>query len=280
MLAELRSDGTVERANTWGLDLSGSEQGAGGVGGALLVSIPDAATRTATVPVYDGNGNITGLLNASTGVTEALYEYGPFGETLRETGRLASANVLRWSTKREDSAVGLVHYELRDYTARTGRWTKRDPIGEGGGVNPYMFSNDDPLNGIDFLGLDPAWAISNMRQLASDWRSKGWTFAANLLTHFYAGRGPAPYIPTASDIEAIRSDSTYRTSARSHFKAEANRRIHARQFGTFRAPRCSVWETENGVDELEPDSVGEQLTLARGLKIPLKKERYGSQRII
>ena len=48
----------------------------------------------------------------------------------------------------------------------------------------------------------------------------------------------------------------------------------------FMAPRCSVWATENGVDELEPDSVGEQLTLARGLKIPLKKERHGSQRII
>ena len=31
---------------------------------------------------------------------------------------------------------------------------------------------------------------------------------------------------------------------------------------------------------MEPDSVGEQLTLARGLQMPLKKERYGSQRII
>jgi hypothetical protein len=44
----------------------------------------------------------------------------------------------------------------------------------------------------------------------------------------------------------------------------------------------AVWSggTENGVDELGPDSVGEQLTLARGLEIPLKKEHHGSQRII
>lgn len=172
VLAELRPDNTIERANTWGLDLSGSEQGAGGVGGALFVSIPDGATRTAAIPLYDGNGNITGLLNASTGITEALYEYGPFGETLRETGRLASANVLRWSTKREDSAVGLMHYELRDYKVSTGRWVSRDPIGEEGGLAVYQQSWNNPISWYDSAGLAPK---------AADNRSDG-TFLSPVTT--------------------------------------------------------------------------------------------------
>ena len=139
------------------------EQGAGGVGGAVIMSLPDGATLTATIPIYDGNGNIVGLLNAATGTTEAQYEYGPFGETLRETGRLAAANVLRWSTKREDAAVSLVHYELRDYKVRTGRWTKRDPIGENGGVNLSALVSNSPVNDVDILGES---AHMNYRALA------------------------------------------------------------------------------------------------------------------
>ena len=38
----------------------------------------------------------------------------------------------------------------------TGRWLSRDPIAENGGVNLYAFCNNDPVNGVDGLGL---WGI-------------------------------------------------------------------------------------------------------------------------
>ena len=35
----------------------------------------------------------------------------------------------------------------------TGRWLTRDPIAENGGVNLYAFCNNEPVNGVDGLGL-------------------------------------------------------------------------------------------------------------------------------
>lgn len=56
----------------WGLDLSGSEQGAGGVGGLLLCR--DTTTATTNYVAYDGNGNVTALVNAANGAVSAQYE--------------------------------------------------------------------------------------------------------------------------------------------------------------------------------------------------------------
>jgi hypothetical protein len=47
----------------WGLDLSGSEQGAGGVGGLLLFN---DSTDGPSFPAFDGNGNVVGLYKGST----------------------------------------------------------------------------------------------------------------------------------------------------------------------------------------------------------------------
>jgi len=61
------------------MDLSGSMQGAGGVGGLLMVTEDPGGTSEAHYfPTYDGNGNVSEYLNAS-GVTEAHCEYDPFG---------------------------------------------------------------------------------------------------------------------------------------------------------------------------------------------------------
>jgi YD repeat-containing protein len=75
----------ILRSYAWGMDLSGSEQGAGGVGGLLFESNAAGATWH---PTYDGNGNVTGLRDAN-GVPAGTYEYGPFGETLFAWGEAA-----------------------------------------------------------------------------------------------------------------------------------------------------------------------------------------------
>ncbi|MDA0765251.1 MAG: hypothetical protein O3A92_00300 [Verrucomicrobia bacterium] len=84
------SDSTItalKRTYTWGQDLSGSLQGAGGVGG--LLAIEEKLTtpvdhKGVYYPLYDGNGNVTELVKAggTTGTTlVAHYEYDPFGNT-------------------------------------------------------------------------------------------------------------------------------------------------------------------------------------------------------
>jgi RHS repeat-associated protein len=79
---------------------------------------------------YDGNGKVTGLVNASTGDYSALYEYDPFGQTIRITGTMAKNNPFRFSTKYRDEATDMVYYGYRYYNPGTGRWLNRDPIEE------------------------------------------------------------------------------------------------------------------------------------------------------
>jgi hypothetical protein len=86
LLAELNTtNSAVIRSFLWGLDLSGSPQGAGGVGGLLKVAYSGAQTTNCFV-AFDGNGNMAGLADAGSGSVLAQYEYGPFGEVLRATG--------------------------------------------------------------------------------------------------------------------------------------------------------------------------------------------------
>ena len=163
LLAEWRAepvDRELARTYQWGTDLSGSPQGAGGIGGLLLINTHTASgTFLSYYPCYGDNGNIEALLDVSdpqAGVTvAAAYEYGPFGEPLRATGAMAKANPFRWSTKYTDEETGLVYYGYRFYDPHIGRWINRDPIGERGGHNSYRMTRNNALKYYDFLGLEP-----------------------------------------------------------------------------------------------------------------------------
>ena len=137
----------------WGSDLSGSQQGAGGVGGLIKVAYYGAATTNCFV-AYDGNGNVSALINAADGTTLANYEYGPFGEVIRATGPMAKVNPFRFSTKYQDDETDFLYYGYRYYNPSTGRWLSRDPAQEAqGGPNLYGFADNDPIDNADELGL-------------------------------------------------------------------------------------------------------------------------------
>jgi len=53
----------------------------------------------------------------------------------------------------QDAHTGLVRFGARDYDPVTGRWTGKDPIGLGGGLNVYVYTMDNPVMGIDPTGL-------------------------------------------------------------------------------------------------------------------------------
>lgn len=142
---------TLAKTYTWGLDWSGTRQGAGGVGGLLLVTEKPSGLKH--LPAYDGNGNVMGLVNTTGGFT-AIYEYDAFGQTIRAEGTYAAANPFRFSTKFTDTETGLVYYGLRYYSPSLGRFVNRDPIEEQGGLNLYAFVRNNSLNAWDYLGMD------------------------------------------------------------------------------------------------------------------------------
>ncbi len=109
------------------LDLSGSPQVAGGVGGLEAIT-PGSAV--AQFPACDGNGNVMGLIDCATTNWVARYEYGPFGELFCASGPMAKANPFRFSTNYQDDETGFLQYGYRDYSPSTGRCLSRDPIDE------------------------------------------------------------------------------------------------------------------------------------------------------
>ncbi|MCW5556150.1 MAG: RHS repeat-associated core domain-containing protein [Verrucomicrobiae bacterium] len=157
LIAVLNPQSSILKSFMWGLDLSGTLQGAGGVGG--LVKVFDQPANKHYFPGYDGNGNVVLLVNGDTGEEAARYEYGPFGETVRMTGPVAKANPFRFSTKFQDDETDLLYYGYRYYDPSTGRWLNRDPIEENGGINLYGFVHNDPVDKIDPFGKQVAVPI-------------------------------------------------------------------------------------------------------------------------
>jgi RHS repeat-associated protein len=150
--ADLQS-ASLTITRTWGIDLSATLQGAGGVGG--LVAEKQGANTF--YPTYDGNGNISEYLEAD-GDVAAHYEYDPFGNIVKESyasGFNASSFTYQFSTKPLDATTGLYYYLYRWYDPVTGRWMSRDPIAERGGVNLYGFVGNDAIRRVDLLGLAP-----------------------------------------------------------------------------------------------------------------------------
>ena len=66
---------------------------------------------------------------------------------------MAKADPFRFSTKYQDDETDLFYYGYRYYSANTGRWLSRDPIGVRGGKNLYALLSDDAVNRRDYLGL-------------------------------------------------------------------------------------------------------------------------------
>jgi RHS repeat-associated protein len=142
---------TLAKTNLWGIDLSGTMQGAGGVGG-LLSTTDHSSSITSYFPLYDGNGNITEYINSVETVV-AHYEYDPFGNTTVASGAKANDFDYRFSTKPIDPTTGLYYYGYRWYDPLSGRWPSRDPIEESGGLNLYGFIANDGVGKLDLLGL-------------------------------------------------------------------------------------------------------------------------------
>ncbi len=138
----------------WGTDVSGSSQGAGGVGGLLSIHKYNGDRPGSHCVSYDGSGNVTALIDLADGSLSASYEYAPFGRTIDINGPFAANNPYRFSTKAVDRDTGYYDYGYRHYDPVNGRWLSRDPLGEAGGLNLYGFIGNDPINAIDYLGLN------------------------------------------------------------------------------------------------------------------------------
>ncbi len=137
IIAELDDNNSLVQIYNWG----GAEL--------LLVSAAGNGNQVG----YDGNLNVSLLVNAGTGTVSASYEYDPYGQILRSSGPYAIQNPVRFSSVYADVETGLIYYGYRYLNTQTGSWLNRDPSEEEGGVNLYGFIGNDGVNATDHLGL-------------------------------------------------------------------------------------------------------------------------------
>jgi RHS repeat-associated protein len=150
----LRARSNRQTNGTWtytrGLDVSGTLQGAGGIGGMLARSHGYSGGSWSTHNFYhaDGMGNITFMVdnNSQNPAMAAKYKYDPYGRTISSTGPLAAANLYRFSSKEINLTSGTYYFGYRFYNPAIQRWMNRESTAEApAAVNQYTYYEDSAL---------------------------------------------------------------------------------------------------------------------------------------
>lgn len=97
--------------------------------------------------LYDGTGNVIGLINA-TGTRVATYSYSPYGTTTASTGGEAGSNPFRYEGGYTDT-TGDIHFGDRYLNPALGSLTQPDPMSA---VFSYSYAGDDPMSRVDPTG--------------------------------------------------------------------------------------------------------------------------------
>ena len=101
--------------------------------------------------VVDHLGSVRIVINSQTGEVKEKMNHDEFGKVLQNT----NPNYIPFGFAGGiyDSETKLVRFGVRDYDAKVGRWTSKDPIRfEGGETSLYGYALNDPINLIDVNG--------------------------------------------------------------------------------------------------------------------------------
>jgi|GEM_PF-3244832 len=102
---------------------------------------------------YDQVGSLRVVADSNGSVIKGIL-YDPFGSVIEDTN--PSLRIpLGFASGLHDRDIGFVRFGWRDYDPYTARWTAPDPMGDAGGDEDwYGYCLDDPVNGVDPLGLE------------------------------------------------------------------------------------------------------------------------------
>ena len=101
--------------------------------------------------ITDHLGSVRLVVDAATGAIQQRLDYDEYGRITTNTN--PGFQPFGYVGGILDDATGLMRFGARDYDARAGRWTTRDPIGlRGGALNLYEYVSGAPLNLTDRTG--------------------------------------------------------------------------------------------------------------------------------
>ena len=100
-------------------------------------------------------GNVEGVFSTG-GTLEQTLRYDEWGVLEGSSSTIGVLTGLRWKgLYYEDGPARLYYMRARWYDPTARRFVSEDPIGLAGGINPFAFGGDDPVNMSDPSGLCP-----------------------------------------------------------------------------------------------------------------------------
>jgi len=148
VVADLDAAGGMVRSYVWGPGIDN-----------LLSMTTYGGTTNTYYALKDHLGSVLALTDSSGNIVES-YRYDAWGRTTvyaaNGSALTASAvgNRYCWQGREYSWKTGLYYFRARWYEPVTGRWLSNDPIGISGGLNQYVFCNNNPVNFRDPFGLD------------------------------------------------------------------------------------------------------------------------------
>jgi RHS repeat-associated protein len=110
--------------------------------------------------------------------------YDTFGNLINQNG--SSNGNLGFQGKYFDQESGLYYFYHRYYSTEMGRFITEDPIHIRGGLNMYSFEKNDPINTLDFSGLNPIKKFRSCVNLMIKLTEAKYPEYADDLRHCYA----------------------------------------------------------------------------------------------
>ncbi len=116
---------------------------------------------------FDHLGSLRVVADQSGNVIKEI-RYDPFGGILEDTNPSLRIPI-GFAGGLHDPDTGFIRFGWRDYDPSTARWTAPDPMGDAGGDDDwYGYCLDDPVNGVDPLGLNAFFRFGQAAEKA--WR--------------------------------------------------------------------------------------------------------------
>lgn len=101
--------------------------------------------------VTDNAGTVQGLLDTNFNV---VTKFKPWVFGKRHVVNETVVQPFGFQGRPLDRETGLYNFRARWYDPGSERFISEDPIGLEGGINPFVFANNDPVNGRDPSGMD------------------------------------------------------------------------------------------------------------------------------
>lgn len=121
----------------------------------VAMLLGDSLTADLRYPLLNRLGSVVALADAA-GAVVAKYGYDSYGSTLRETvppgGSDANPFTFAGGYGVMDEGGGLFYMKERFYSAASGRFLQRDPLGLAGGTNLYAYAAGNPVTTVDAQG--------------------------------------------------------------------------------------------------------------------------------